>query len=79
MRAWLQLIWELPRRVIILFVRGYQYTLSPLIGQGCRFQPTCSNYMIQAVNKYGAVIGSCKGIWRICRCNPWCQGGHDPP
>jgi putative membrane protein insertion efficiency factor len=76
-------LWEtligLPSWTLIALVRLYQLTLSPLVGRQCRFTPTCSNYMIQAVLKYGAVIGFCKGIWRILRCNPFCRGGHDPP
>jgi putative membrane protein insertion efficiency factor len=65
--------------VLIGCVRVYQYTLSPLIGRQCRFRPTCSNYYIGAVQKYGPLRGSLKGLWRICRCNPFCQGGYDPP
>lgn len=65
--------------VLIAAVKVYQWTLSPLIGRQCRFWPTCSNYFIQAVQKYGAVRGSCKGVLRICRCHPWHPGGIDPP
>ena len=70
---------RIPAAVIIALVRLYQWTLSPIIGRQCRFQPTCSNYMIQAVEKYGAIRGTAKGIWRIVRCNPFCRGGYDPP
>ena len=70
---------RLPALAIIGFVRLYQLTLSPIFGRACRFQPTCSNYMIQAVEKYGAIRGTLKGIWRIARCNPFCRGGDDPP
>jgi putative membrane protein insertion efficiency factor len=69
----------LPAATIVAFVRVYQLTLSPIFGRHCRFRPTCSNYMIEAVKKYGAVRGSLKGIWRIIRCNPFCRGGYDPP
>jgi uncharacterized protein len=79
MRAVLIFLWKLPRYLLIGCVRLYQITLSPYLGQQCRFQPTCSHYFIAAVEKYGAVRGSCKGAWRICRCNPFCQGGYDPP
>jgi putative membrane protein insertion efficiency factor len=65
--------------VLIGLVRLYQLLLSPIFGRQCRFQPTCSHYYIGAVKKYGPWIGSCKGLWRICRCNPFCQGGDDPP
>jgi putative membrane protein insertion efficiency factor len=60
-------------------VRLYQILLSPIFGRQCRFQPTCSHYYIGAVQKYGPIRGSLKGLWRICRCNPFCQGGEDPP
>ena len=65
--------------VLILLVRIYQYTLSPLVRGCCRFEPSCSNYMIQAVHKYGPFKGAVLGIWRVCRCNPWNPGGYDPP
>ncbi|MCI0359061.1 MAG: membrane protein insertion efficiency factor YidD [Planctomycetaceae bacterium] len=72
-------ILRLPTRIVIAFVRLYQLTLSPLIGRQCRFQPTCSNYMIGAVEKYGVLRGVPMGLWRILRCNPFCKGGYDPP
>jgi len=60
-------------------VRGYQWLVRPLLPPMCRFTPGCSEYMILAVGKYGPIRGGCKGVWRICRCNPWCAGGYDPP
>ena len=60
-------------------VRFYQACLRPLLPAVCRFQPSCSEYFIEAVHKYGPVRGACKGTWRICRCNPWTPGGYDPP
>lgn len=72
-------LWRLPSLCLVLCVRGYQLTLSPIVGRQCRFHPTCSSYFIQAVEKYGAVVGSAKGVWRILRCNPFCRGGDDPP
>ncbi len=63
----------------ILLVRAYQLLISPLLGPHCRFQPTCSEYFILAVRKYGLIRGGLKGIWRICRCHPWSKGGYDPP
>jgi uncharacterized protein len=77
--SFLRFVVRLPGLVLIFFVRIYQWTLSPIIGRQCRFQPTCSHYFIGAVEKYGAILGSLKGIWRICRCNPFCRGGDDPP
>ena len=65
--------------VLIFFVRGYQMLIRPLLPPVCRFQPGCSEYFVLAVRKYGPVIGAAKGTWRVCRCNPWCEGGYDPP
>lgn len=70
---------RLPGRLLIWLVRVYQWTLSPIIGQQCRFTPTCSNYFIGAVAKYGAVRGAWRGLSRICRCHPFHPGGYDPP
>ena len=67
------------RWCLITTVRLYQVLLSPLLGKNCRFEPTCSTYMIQAVEKYGVVRGVIKGVWRICRCHPFNPGGEDPP
>jgi putative membrane protein insertion efficiency factor len=80
---WLTKSWAflkaVPVWLLIGMVRVYQWTLSPLIGRQCRFQPTCSNYFIGAVQKYGAIRGTFKGIARIIRCNPFHSGGYDPP
>ena len=65
--------------VLIGLVRVYQWTLSPIIGRCCRFTPTCSQYFILAVKKYGPILGTLKGIWRIIRCNPFCEAGEDWP
>ncbi|MBX3442591.1 MAG: membrane protein insertion efficiency factor YidD [Planctomyces sp.] len=65
--------------VLIGLVRVYQWTLSPLVGRQCRFEPTCSHYFIGAVRKNGAIVGACRGVWRICRCHPFHPGGYDPP
>ena len=75
----LQFIWRLPATILIGLVRVYQYLLSPIFGRQCRFQPTCSHYFVGAVEKYGAVIGSFKGLLRILRCHPFHPGGYDPP
>jgi len=75
---WAALI-ALPAWLMIAAVRLYQLLLSPLLGRQCRFTPTCSEYFIQAVKKYGAIRGAYRGVLRICRCNPFHPGGHDPP
>jgi putative membrane protein insertion efficiency factor len=69
----------LPGWLMIAAVRGYQVFLSPLLGRHCRFTPSCSQYFILAVKKYGAVRGAFRGILRICRCHPFHPGGYDPP
>lgn len=69
----------IPGRLLIGMARLYQGLLSPLIGRHCRFEPSCSEYFIQSVRKYGAIRGACRGILRICRCHPWHPGGYDPP
>jgi putative membrane protein insertion efficiency factor len=69
----------LPSVLLIAAVRVYQWTLSPLIGRHCRFEPTCSTYFIQAVRKYGAAHGTWLGVKRIGRCHPFHPGGYDPP
>jgi hypothetical protein len=60
-------------------VLAYKRLVSPFIGRHCRFEPTCSSYFLQAVEKHGAVRGSLRGLARICRCHPWHPGGYDPP
>jgi putative membrane protein insertion efficiency factor len=65
--------------VLILPVRFYQIVIGPLLPKVCKFEPSCSEYFIQAVQKYGPFRGGCRGVWRICRCNPWNHGGYDPP
>ena len=70
---------RLPSLTLVGLVRVYQHTLSPIIGRQCRFHPTCSNYMIGAVEKYGALRGGWQGLRRILRCHPWHPGGVDLP
>lgn len=64
--------------MIIFLLRIYKRCLSPLMPPLCRFQPTCSEYMIDAIRKQGAVKGLIMGCARIIRCNPFCEGGYDP-
>jgi hypothetical protein len=79
----LHYLWAGPRWLLvglmILVVKGYRLLLRPLLPPLCRFEPSCSEYMILAVQKYGPVCGAVKGVRRICRCHPWNPGGHDPP
>jgi len=64
--------------LIIFLIRIYQKTLSPLLPQACRFEPSCSNYMLQAVRKHGTRRGVALGLRRLLRCHPWNPGGFDP-
>lgn len=74
----LDAVGQLPRRLLMGLVRGYRLVLSPWLGSSCRFEPTCSVYALQALERHGAVAGSYLAAHRIVRCNPWCQGGCDP-
>ena len=66
------------KKFIISLVRFYQRNISPLSPPSCRYSPSCSEYMVQAVKKYGALKGSLMGIARILRCHPFVKGGYDP-
>lgn len=72
-------VWHLSRMLLIGVVRLYQWTLSPLIGRHCRFEPSCSAYFILSVEKYGTIRGTWRGLLRISRCHPFHPGGYDPP
>lgn len=67
------------RKLFIGTVRFYQRAISPLLGSNCRYTPTCSQYTIEAIEKYGAIRGIWKGVKRIARCHPFSPGGYDPP
>lgn len=67
-----------PRRGLMLLVRGYRLLLSPWLGSSCRFEPTCSVYALDALERHGALAGSYLTLRRLGRCGPWCDGGHDP-
>lgn len=65
-------------KFLLSLIRLYQITLSPFLGQQCRFTPSCSEYTRLAIERYGACRGSWLGLRRILRCQPFCAGGHDP-
>ena len=65
-------------KLLIGLIRLYQITLSPFIGGNCRYTPTCSNYGIQALEKYGALKGGWLTFKRVLSCNPWGGSGYDP-
>jgi putative membrane protein insertion efficiency factor len=66
------------KRVLILLVRGYQFFLRPIMPPLCRFLPSCSDYMIEALRKRGVVVGLYLGTRRLIRCNPFGGAGYDP-
>jgi len=66
------------RKLLLIVIRGYQIVLSPIMGQNCRFYPTCSCYAHTAIERYGAFKGTYLAIRRILRCHPWHPGGMDP-
>ncbi|MCP1380825.1 membrane protein insertion efficiency factor YidD [Runella salmonicolor] len=66
------------KNILIFIVRAYQVALSPYLPNSCRYTPTCSHYMIQAVQKHGALKGGWLGLKRIASCHPWGGHGYDP-
>ena len=72
-------VWRVPRLLLVALVRVYQGAVSPWLGPSCRFTPTCSEYAVQALRRYGAVRGLVLAAWRIGRCHPWGGHGYDPP
>ncbi len=66
------------KRLLMGLVRGYRLLLSPWLGSACRFEPTCSAYALQALDRHGTAAGSYLTVHRLMRCHPWCAGGSDP-
>ena len=66
------------RRLLLIIIRVYQWTLSPLIGRSCRFHPTCSAYALEAIERHGALRGLVLTLRRLARCHPWGGSGYDP-
>ena len=69
---------SLPRRALMLLVRGYRLVLSPWLQPSCRFEPSCSAYALQALERHGAAAGTYLTLHRLARCHPFCEAGHDP-
>ena len=67
-----------PQTALIGVVRAYRFFLSPWLGSACRFEPTCSAYALEALDRHGAAAGTALTLGRIGRCHPWCAGGLDP-
>jgi len=65
-------------RILLILLRGYQLAVSPLLGQSCRFYPTCSNYAMEAIREHGPLKGVMLAAVRLGKCHPWHPGGNDP-
>jgi len=66
------------RIVVVTPIRGYQWLVSPVLGDRCKYYPSCSAYALQAVQRFGILRGLVLAVWRLLRCNPWSDGGFDP-
>lgn len=77
--SWFGRLRQLIVGLLVGLVRAYQWLISPLIPPNCRFTPTCSQYCIEALRKYGVVRGSWRTLRRLLRCHPLHPGGYDPP
>ena len=69
---------DLVAAFFLLLIKLYQYLISPLLGASCRYTPTCSQYGVEAIKKYGPFKGGLLTLKRIARCHPWGGHGHDP-
>jgi len=67
------------KSIIVKTIKGYQFLISPILGDNCRFYPSCSSYSIEAIKKYGLLKGGLKGCKRLLRCHPYSKGGVDKP
>jgi putative membrane protein insertion efficiency factor len=74
----LRAVMALPQSALILLVKGYRLLLSPSLGSACRFEPSCSAYSLESLQRHGALAGTGLTLWRLVRCHPLCDGGHDP-
>lgn len=77
-KFWKYTIGGLLQLVLVGIIRLYQILISPLLGDVCRYYPSCSNYGLQAIRSHGPIKGSLLAAWRIFRCHPWAAGGIDP-
>ena len=66
------------KKILKFFIKLYRKFISPILPQSCRFTPSCSQYAIEAIDKFGAIRGTILATYRILRCNPFCRGGYDP-
>ena len=76
-RRAIDLFWSSPRYAAIALIWIYRWTVSPLLGNRCKYYPSCSQYALDALREYGFLKGSVLAGWRLLRCNPWSHGGVD--
>ena len=69
---------KVPKLIVLLVLRAYKWAISPMSLPACRYVPSCSEYAIEAVERYGAVRGGLTALWRLMRCHPFARGGYDP-
>ena len=69
---------QVARNIALLLLRGYKLVISPWLPASCRYVPTCSEYAMEAVDRYGVLRGSGMALWRVLRCHPLVRGGYDP-
>ena len=65
-------------RLLVVLIRGYQLAVSPLLPPSCRYTPSCSQFAVEALQRYGALKGGWLAVRRVCRCHPFHPGGYDP-
>jgi len=69
---------QVTQRATLKLLRGYKWAISPMLSPACRYVPTCSEYAMEAVERYGATRGGLMALWRLVRCHPFAHGGYDP-
>jgi uncharacterized protein len=69
---------QISRTVVLFLLRAYKWAVSPILLPACRYVPSCSEYAMEAIDRYGVARGSLMAIWRVLRCNPFAKGGLDP-
>lgn len=66
------------KSIALIVLRAYKWLISPLLGPACRYVPSCSEYAMESVARFGVVKGGLKALWRLARCHPFAKGGFDP-
>ena len=66
------------KRILLALIRFYRRAISPMTPASCKYIPTCSQYGLEAIERFGAFKGGLLTLWRVLRCNPWSRGGYDP-